>query len=349
MGVTMFAVFMVIVLFMEDSIPSIPSALAFDEVFERVDSVVLDARTDEALLGNVLKVLPFQDKYIVLDSGTRSRLLIFDMSGEFVGPLGRFGNGPGEYNNASDIAVYDNHIFVIDNLPGKILIYNENFEPTLYEPFRKWTRGSLVNASSFLGFVPSEEGLLFGNIHTAKPSDWFAALVSKTGSVRYLAKGPEILRKASFVEGGGLIHDNVMYLMKPLDSTLHRYDLNGKALGKQRIAKVAWPVSTLEGALESIGNDLPWESKKFSEYAWNHLSVQSLTRIGDQLLADYGAFIIVFNLDGAKPTPVTFKHESVIVGNPEGQIIYAVQNGESDATELLFYTLKPSFVAQRRQ
>jgi hypothetical protein len=325
-----------------EDIPTIPSAIPFDQAFEAVENIPLEASHEDSLLSDVRKVLEFEDKLLVLDLGSQPKVLIFERNGQFVGPLGRFGSGPGEYASATDIAVLDDHIYIIDGMSGSIAAFNKDFEVVWHQTFMEWTKGTIRNASRFLSLNPSS--LLFAGAITPDNKSTYIADMNKDGVPKLFGEVSDLVFKYGFRDGGGLVHNSKLYWVKPLEPYLFHYDLDGKQLGQQRIVKPVWPVVTLEETEKSLAGKAPWDSKAFRDYSRKHLSPHSLTRIGDYLLLDYAASIIVFTLEGKNPTPIAFKHFTGIVSNPEGRVGYAVQEEETENPMVIFYTLKTDFV-----
>ena len=71
--------------------------------------------TDESIIGQIDKVLIFENKIYVLDRQTAS-IFIFDMSGNYLSKICRIGQGPGDYItlNYFDIDTDKRHIIVTD-------------------------------------------------------------------------------------------------------------------------------------------------------------------------------------------------------------------------------------------
>lgn len=216
----MFASFLLWALIQVQDIPRIPSALPFDEVFESLETVTLDASHEEALLSDVRKVLEFGDKLLVLDLGSNPKVLIFERTGAFVGPLGQFGSGPGEYASATDMGLDEQHIYVIDGLSGFFAAFNHDYEVVFQQSFFKWTNGKLRNASQFLSMNP--RGHIFAGIVTTNGNDHYLARISKSGTVLSFAKRSPLAQKYGFSGGGGLVYQDALYVMKPFEPVLYR-------------------------------------------------------------------------------------------------------------------------------
>jgi len=69
------------------------------EIERYIDSVyyVKLELTDESIIGQIDKLLIFENKIYILDCQTSS-IFIFDMAGNYISKICKIGNGPGEYN-----------------------------------------------------------------------------------------------------------------------------------------------------------------------------------------------------------------------------------------------------------
>lgn len=64
-------------------------------------------------LGEVKKVIPFSDGYVIHDA-SREELLVFNLSGTYVQTLGRNGSGPMEYLGVQDFSLFEDKVSVLD-------------------------------------------------------------------------------------------------------------------------------------------------------------------------------------------------------------------------------------------
>ena len=71
--------------------------------------------TDESIIGDIYKIIVFEDHIYILD-GQTSSLFIFDLNGKYISKICKIGNGPGEYNRLDyfDIDVGNKHIVITD-------------------------------------------------------------------------------------------------------------------------------------------------------------------------------------------------------------------------------------------
>lgn len=102
--------------------------LLYSEICDTVKYVKLETN-EECLIGSMSKI-QFNDSLIYIgDFSRRKSILVFSITGSFLKKLDRMGKGPGEYLAISDFMVDDKNklIYVYDNLQGKHLVYDLNF------------------------------------------------------------------------------------------------------------------------------------------------------------------------------------------------------------------------------
>ena len=81
---------------------------------------------ENCLITRVRKIIPFNDKYYILDSSqSNSSVLIFDFSGKFLGTIGKYGYGPGEFIMLSDFVVDKKRDqgYILDTQLRKVLMF----------------------------------------------------------------------------------------------------------------------------------------------------------------------------------------------------------------------------------
>ena len=109
---------------LRESTPSIK------ELFSRIEVVPLEDHNDSCLVMRLTKVLPYKDKIYVVDRKIPA-CYVFDKDGNFLYPIGKVGNGPGEYYQIEDCAINEakqefmlldcNGIWFVYDLSGKFL------------------------------------------------------------------------------------------------------------------------------------------------------------------------------------------------------------------------------------
>lgn len=82
------------------------------DLFSDIELIPLET-TSESLVREVSKIIPFKDRYYILDQARR-RLFVFDHKGNFLFVINDQGDGPNQYINMSDVA--------FDRLNEKIVV-----------------------------------------------------------------------------------------------------------------------------------------------------------------------------------------------------------------------------------
>lgn len=100
--------------------------LTVSSVFDEKDTyyVTLDTIT-ESLLGDFTKLKVYGDKIVILDRDIAKQILVFDVKGRFLYPVGHFGSGKGEYIDPQDFTYSkdDDVLYVLDARLSKVLAY----------------------------------------------------------------------------------------------------------------------------------------------------------------------------------------------------------------------------------
>ena len=138
------------------------AVLPLSNIYNSVKAIVLE--NDKALLGNIDKLQPYQDKLFILDSQIAKGLYEFDREGHFIRKIGQIGSAPGEYSGCGDFAIneqtneiyvydYRNHIYKYDLETGKYKdILNLEKENIID---RIWVNGGNLYAVN-CGFYPNQ-------------------------------------------------------------------------------------------------------------------------------------------------------------------------------------------------
>ncbi|MCX6226539.1 MAG: 6-bladed beta-propeller [Bacteroidia bacterium] len=78
--------------------------LLYSEVYDNLKLIPLETK-DSSLIGSIDKIVCVQDRIFILDTWLSKSVLQFDMTGKFICRAGRFGKGPGEYDQPDDLSV----------------------------------------------------------------------------------------------------------------------------------------------------------------------------------------------------------------------------------------------------
>jgi len=101
---------------------------SFFDLFEKVELVPLET-TKASLIQSIDKVIPFEDKYYIIDKW-QNAVFAFDEKGGYVNKIHRIGQGPGEYALICDFGIYESNRTIMLMSPFTfIYTYNlDNFE-----------------------------------------------------------------------------------------------------------------------------------------------------------------------------------------------------------------------------
>ena len=85
---------------------NIDQELRLSEIADSVEVILLE-QTDESDIARVERIIPYKNKYYVMNSigFSNGRVYIFDKQGNFIQKIDKRGGGVGEYVDLQDIAI----------------------------------------------------------------------------------------------------------------------------------------------------------------------------------------------------------------------------------------------------
>lgn len=98
------------------------NSIRFDDLFSKIEIIPLETHDSCCLIMNIDKISLCNEQLYVFDQ-IRPSLFVFDQKGQFVKQISRMGNGPGEYQAISDVAIEDNNIALLSPF-GSVLFYD---------------------------------------------------------------------------------------------------------------------------------------------------------------------------------------------------------------------------------
>lgn len=104
-------------------IDSLNQGLKQDPLIDSVLYIPLETHPN-GLITSIEKILYSDNKFFILDQINRDGILVFSDEGAFITKIGSIGRGPSEYINLSNFDVYDNKVYIYDNLSEQIKVYN---------------------------------------------------------------------------------------------------------------------------------------------------------------------------------------------------------------------------------
>ncbi len=128
--------------------------IKLNQLFSNFDFISLET-TDEAIIGNISKLIFNDDNIFILDNSQAKKIFIFNTNGKFIRTIGKIGKGPGEYTNIEDFTIDKaTGNIVILAYPSMVLIYNTEGafikQKKLSDEALLWNIGSYQN-----GFICS--------------------------------------------------------------------------------------------------------------------------------------------------------------------------------------------------
>ncbi|MCE7992120.1 MAG: 6-bladed beta-propeller [Roseivirga sp.] len=123
-------------------------------------------KTDSLLIGKISKLLVADSKIFIADK-SRDRVFVFDMEGDMLFHINRFGNGPEEYANMKDVGVNldEGVIEILDGASRKVVQYDiysgkfvgsksYDFWPRLFSPLSGGSRLFYIGHANQEPFKP---------------------------------------------------------------------------------------------------------------------------------------------------------------------------------------------------
>ena len=101
--------------------------------------------TDESIIGQIDKVIVYEERIYILDTQTSS-LFVFDMKGRYIHKIARIGQGPGEYTalHFFDIDRENKHIVLTDLMDYWVMRYDLNGNFLFRQKIPVWCFGVSV-------------------------------------------------------------------------------------------------------------------------------------------------------------------------------------------------------------
>jgi hypothetical protein len=78
---------------------------------------------DSSLLYEITKLIVMDDRYVIF---SKSKIVVFDLSGKYLCNIGRKGQAPNEYTHIASVFVKNEQIYLYDSMQRKINIYDKN-------------------------------------------------------------------------------------------------------------------------------------------------------------------------------------------------------------------------------
>lgn len=131
---------------------------------ERISGVTfLPLETDATTQFRNVDKIVFENDLIYIGDYASGKILTFGMDGRSRFVLDRQGRGPGEYLRIQNFAVNEQDLFVLDNMQGRIFVYDCRsgaFRYNVGAPVVAWDMECFKDGSFIFAFAPMERGVL---------------------------------------------------------------------------------------------------------------------------------------------------------------------------------------------
>lgn len=117
-------------------IPIEKPILKISTVVEEIDYITLHD-IPSYFLGNIDKIIPEEDFFIVGDISIKPGIKIYDLNGNVKGSINQYGEGPGEFTHINDFTYDPINKLIILSMVGKIIYYD--LEGNFVKEFRTET------------------------------------------------------------------------------------------------------------------------------------------------------------------------------------------------------------------
>lgn len=190
-------------------------AFDFSSLIDSYELVFLE--TNEAsLIGEISRVIRKDGLIFVLDTHKTNRLLVFDEKGKYIRSIGRQGNGPGEYVQATDFDYERGVVFLFDNLSNSISEYDTS---GVFLAKRKIPLLSMFFVKVGEEFVYQN---ILGNNHVNKIS---RSSISVGTSDKAITKTGLTMLKYNFISDRiSKINDSTALYSIPYNDTIYHYE-----------------------------------------------------------------------------------------------------------------------------
>ncbi|MGL5228952.1 MAG: 6-bladed beta-propeller [Bacteroidales bacterium] len=262
------------------------SSIRLSEIAKSVELIPLE-QTDQSNLGLVMKIIPDDDRYYLLDSrGYQERkVVVFDKKGKHLWTLDKRGGAPDEYPEARAISLTNEGELAIATYPDKVYYYDSNAEFIKKEKYETAFREIIIN----------DKGELFSTVNWIDNTSPFRLFCDAEDSIHYFGKVSEddYIRCSAFNMGNELHkYKNNLYYSYPFCDTI--YNISDNNLNVEYIIdydKARVPVEKIfKKNLEShiLSNQLDNYSKCFYKNAFqisdNYVYIGSFDRQNKSML-----------------------------------------------------------------
>lgn len=192
------------------------------DIFSKVMVIPLET-TDLSLIENLTKVIPFRDKFYILDY-LKAEILFFDESGNFLNKISDKGNGPNQYINLSDFDIDRSKDILICLSP----VDNSMFEYDLSGNFlRKYKLPDTKGAYNRLKFL-NQDTIVFWTF-------------DYNNRIKFYSKNKHSIIKETFPEAENIVNNfspfvfpYANFICRPTSNTVFGFTDNAEVVEKYK-------------------------------------------------------------------------------------------------------------------
>ncbi len=193
--------------------------VSFYDVFQEVDAIQLET-SEHSYISRINKVLHHQKKLFAFDS-SRQVIFCFSENGEFLRQIGRQGNGPGEYNHVSDIAIdaSSNHLYILEPVIGRVQWFDLD---------GNYINSTRIDSDGIIGlsrmFVVSDSVLVISSLN---PQSYFAYKRSQDKVMTFLQVHDEVVGSVRGFRPSMFFYDGSVYCLDYLKGEVFEFAGDG--------------------------------------------------------------------------------------------------------------------------
>lgn len=167
----------------------------------------------QALMSDPSKIKKSNGKYYIKDRNLRS-IFVYDTTGRLVVRINRFGRGHGEYGEITDFDIYNDNLFILNNVARNVLKYNLNGDFVCsYDVGTFYDELAIIDSAKMLLFSNYSNDGLFNFVVFDIEKECIAKQWDKFDENEDVSIGENFLSKCG----------NAILISKPFDHMVYKY------------------------------------------------------------------------------------------------------------------------------
>ena len=216
---------------------------------------------DEKIQGSITKIKIHDHLIYTLDELQSKNLNVYDFNGNYVRSIGNIGKGPQELLNISDFCIYQEQIFLIDNITERIQIFST-------------TSGKFLKTVP-LSFRPHEMGVINDNQYLFELSEYNQGHEDRFQRYNLVVTDSLFQPQTFFLSHPKTKDNSVQYIsinnpFNRVKDSIYYFSTITDAVYQFSIDLLTQCVYFDFGRQYSIPTDLKYDDNKFTKYAQGH-------------------------------------------------------------------------------